>query len=263
MGLLILEWGLKSERSRLARLPEGIFFSKTQPNFGKYVYRTESSKKTTAMIRLVLADNFPMVREGVKALLSGDHTVEVVGEVTDYHQLPAMALRTKADVLLLGTDFPDKQTVQLVRTLSEQPTGRILICSRSEQEGDILQLLDAGAGGYVLRNTEPEELIFAIHSLAKGNPYICSKITLNILRSLNNGPSGLPRILEKRTDNLSRREMEVLGLIAQGYTNAQIAEKLFTSKRTIETHRQNLLEKTNSSNTATLIRYAVLRGLIQ
>jgi DNA-binding NarL/FixJ family response regulator len=115
----------------------------------------------------------------------------------------------------------------------------------------------------VLRNTEPEELRFAIHSLAKGNPYICSKITVNLLRTLKDEAPGPARLAGKRPDNLSRREMEVLGLIAQGYTNAQIAEKLFTSKRTIETHRQSLLEKTNSSNTATLIRYAVLRGLIQ
>jgi DNA-binding NarL/FixJ family response regulator len=216
------------------------------------------------MIRLLLADNFPVMREGVKALLSGDPTVEVVGETSHFDELPTLADRTGADVLLLGTDAPDKQTVHLVRALSGMPTaGKILVCSRSEQEGDILQLLDAGAGGYVLRNTEPEELRFAIHTLAKGNPYICSKITLNLLRTLKDEAPGPARLAGKRPDNLSRREMEVLGLIAQGYTNAQIADMLFTSKRTVETHRQNLLEKTNSSNTATLIRYAVLRGLIQ
>ena len=204
------------------------------------------------------------MREGVKALLSGDPNVEVVGEATHFHELPSLADRTGADVLLLGTDTPNKETVHLVRSLSEKPgAGRILVCSPSEQESDILQLLDAGAGGYVLRNTEPEELRFAIHSLAKGNPYICSKITLNLLRTLKDEAPGPARLIGKRPDNLSRREMEVLGLIAQGYTNAQIADKLFTSKRTIETHRQNLLEKTNSSNTAMLIRYAVLRGLIQ
>ena len=204
------------------------------------------------------------MREGVKALLSGDPNVEVVGEATHFHELPSLADRTGADVLLLGTDTPNKETVHLVRSLSEKPgAGRILVCSPSEQESDILQLLDAGAGGYVLRNTEPEELRFAIHSLAKGNPYICSKITLNLQRTLKDEAPGPARLIGKRPDNLSRREMEVLGLIAQGYTNAQIADKLFTSKRTIETHRQNLLEKTNSSNTAMLIRYAVLRGLIQ
>ncbi|MBD0255269.1 MAG: response regulator transcription factor [Cytophagales bacterium] len=216
------------------------------------------------MIRLLLADNFPVMREGVKALLSADPTVEVVGEAAHFDELAVLTDRTGADVLLLGTDTPDKQTVHLVRSLSEKPgAGKILVCTQSEQESDILQLLDAGAGGYVLRNTEPEELRFAIHSLAKGNPYICSKITLNLLRTLNNEAPGPARLAGKHPDNLSRREMEVLGLIAQGYTNAQIADKLFTSKRTIETHRQNLLEKTNSSNTATLIRYAVLRGLIQ
>ncbi len=205
-----------------------------------------------------------MMREGVKALLSADPAVEVVGEAAHFDELAVLTDRTGADVLLLGTDTPDKQTVHLVRSLSEKPgAGKILVCTQSEQESDILQLLDAGAGGYVLRNTEPEELRFAIHSLAKGNPYICSKITLNLLRTLKDEAPGPARLIGKHPDNLSRREMEVLGLIAQGYTNAQIADKLFTSKRTIETHRQNLLEKTNSSNTATLIRYAVLRGLIQ
>ncbi len=205
-----------------------------------------------------------MMREGVKALLADDPAVEVVGEAAHLGEVPTLAGHARADVLLLGTDAPDKGTVHLVRDLSGMPAAaKILVCSRSEQESDILQLLDAGAHGYVLRNTEPEELRFAIHSLAKGNPYICSKITLNLLRTLSNEAPGPARLAGKRPDNLSRREMEVLGLIAQGFTNAQIADKLFTSKRTIETHRQNLLEKTNSSNTATLIRYAVLRGLIQ
>ncbi len=216
------------------------------------------------MISLILADNFPIVREGVKALLSAEPSVQVTGEVSLLEELPDILNRGGADVVLIGADAPDKQTLSMVRSLSERhPAGKILICSRSEQESDVLQLLDAGASGYVLRNTEPEELIFAIRTLARGNPYICSKITLNLLRTLNNGASGLPKFGGKRLDNLSRRELEVLGLIAQGHTNAKIAEMLFTSKRTIETHRQNLLEKTNSSNTATLIRYAVLRGLIQ
>jgi DNA-binding NarL/FixJ family response regulator len=118
----------------------------------------------------------------------------------------------------------------------------------------------------LLKNTGKEEFIHAIRMVASGQKYICTDIALNLLSKLNATPSK-PQLqvapVKTNSTDLSKREIEVLQLIAQGLTNTEIADKLFTSKRTIESHRQSLLEKTSSNNTATLIRYAVLNGLVE
>ncbi|MDQ4141702.1 MAG: response regulator transcription factor, partial [Bacteroidota bacterium] len=140
------------------------------------------------------------------------------------------------------------------------PETRVLALSMMDQENYVRQILTAGALGCVVKNCSREELIFAIKSVAAGNKFICSELAYKFLESdqLNTVPENPGKPMEP----LSKCEMNVLRLIAEGYTNAEIAEKLFNSKRTIESHRQNLLLKTQCKNTAALIKYALVHNLI-
>ncbi|RIJ42431.1 response regulator [Pontibacter oryzae] len=218
------------------------------------------------MVRLILADDHKLIRDGVKALLQEqqDH-VNIVGEAANGRELVEMLDHTPADVILLDINMPDMDGIEALRIMRQKfPALKVLVLSMLDHERYVHQMMELGAYGYILKNAGKEELHLAIKLVASGTPYISSNITLDLLRKVNlsmeesNGSE--PK--QSAHKELSKREKEVLNLISEGYTNADIAEKLFTSKRTIETHRQNLLEKTHTKNTAALIKYAVLNGLI-
>ena len=224
------------------------------------------------MTKTIIADSQSMIREGIKSCLKD--SIEVVGEVNNGQELLSMLDRRQAEVVIVDTHFPDTDGIELIEHLHHQyPDLKILVFSSFENEKYIRQAIDAGASGYILKNADKDELIHAVHSVCAGNPYIFSEIALKLLQKI--APSVLcdtspetkagtsEYIPEKLPDGLSRREVQVLQLIAEGYTNMEIAEKLFTSKRTIDGHRQNLIEKTQSKNTAALIRYALGKGLVR
>ena len=123
-------------------------------------------------------------------------------------------------------------------------------------------MFEAGATGYVLKTAGKLEIVYDIWTVANARQFLCSELGVKFLQKLMQAASPEAVTTAKKTDGLSKRETEVLQLIAEGLTNAEIAEKLFTSKRTIETHRQNIIEKTQAKNTAALISYAVRQGLL-
>jgi DNA-binding NarL/FixJ family response regulator len=136
-----------------------------------------------------------------------------------------------------------------------------------DQDKYIAEAMKAGASGYILKTTDQQELIHAIQTVARGEQYIGTEIAMKLLHNLGNPISPqVPHAAYYAADDtanlISKREMEVLQLIAQGYTNMEIADQLFTSKRTVESHRQSLLQKTNSKNTASLIVYASKHHLL-
>jgi DNA-binding NarL/FixJ family response regulator len=148
--------------------------------------------------------------------------------------------------------------------LREQyPEVRILMLSMMGHERNIGQVLDAGADGYVLKNADQWELVAGIQAVAMGKHFLCSELGLAMLRKVLTFDITAPTEHNAMAGGLSFREREVLALIAEGLTNAEIADKLFTSKRTIETHRQNIIEKTQVKNTAALVNYAVRNGLVK
>ncbi len=224
------------------------------------------------MLKIVLADDHKIIRDGVKALLSGEPTISVVGEASDGVELIELLSRNnEVNVALVDINMPRMDGFEATAIIkANYPSVKVLVLSIMDHEQYITKMIESGALGYVLKNTGREELIHAVHMVARGNHYICAEISINLLRRLNQAPqnnwsaaAAAEASPEKNGGNLSKREMEVLKLIAEGYTNAEIADKLFTSKRTIESHRQNLLEKTHSNNTATLIKYAIHNGLVE
>ena len=211
------------------------------------------------MIRIFLVDDHQVVRSGLRLLLATQPDLDIVGEASNGLELLAQLPTTPTDVVLLDVNMPGMDGPETARQLRKQyQEVRILALSMLDKEAYIFQMLDAGANGYILKSTGLEEIITGIRTVAVGGQYLCTASGMAALQKLRAGPSEPAA----KPGGLSRRETEVLQLIAEGLTTNQIAEKLFTSRRTIETHRQNMLEKTHTKNTASLIKLAMSEGLI-
>jgi DNA-binding NarL/FixJ family response regulator len=216
------------------------------------------------MVNIILADDHKIIRDGIKAFLREDADINVIGEASNGNELLKTLSEVKPDVVLMDINMPEMDGFEATKAIKEQfPDIKVLILSMLDHENYVQKMLDAGAMGYTLKNTGKDELLYAIKMVAEGNRFICTDVALSFLNKLQNGvPVTRAVSAEKKSSDLSAREVEVLRLIAEGMTNAEIADKLFTSKRTIESHRQNIIDKTQVKNTASLIKYALTNGLI-
>ena len=216
------------------------------------------------MIRLFLVDDHPIVRDGLRLLLAREPSLVVVGEAGHGQELLDRLPATPADVIVLDLNMPVLDGLATtLRLRTEFPDVKILVLSMLSHERYVGQLLEAGALGYAFKNAEINELVVAIQTVAAGRQFLCSELSLSLLRKVLTHEKAPEPKLPQNPYNFSRRETEVLQLLAEGLTTGKIAEKLFTSKRTIETHRQNLLEKSRAKNAAALIRLAMAQGALQ
>ncbi|UOQ68682.1 response regulator [Hymenobacter volaticus] len=215
------------------------------------------------MIRVFLVDDHTLMRDGLRAVLATQPDLAVVGEASNGQELLDQLPDTPADVVLLDMNMPVLDGLATTIRLRERfPNLRILMLSMLEYERSIGQVLDAGAHGYVLKNADKMEIVTGILTVAAGKQFLCSELGLAMLRKVLAMEESEPSPSVKKSSGLSFREREVLQLISNGLTNQAIADKLFTSKRTIETHRQNIIEKTGVKNTAALIKHAMDQGWI-
>ena len=216
------------------------------------------------MTRIILADDHAILRDGIRALLSAEQDLEVVGEASNGAELLAILEHTPADVVLMDVQMPVLDGFATMPELRQRfPEVRVLVLTMLDHENYVARMLEAGALGYVLKNAAISEITHAIRTVAASNPFLCTEIGLNMLyKAVAQSASLAPEEGGSSGADLTARELEVLKLIAEGLTNGAIADKLFTSKRTIETHRQNIIAKTQAKNTAALIKLAVSRGLI-
>ncbi|MGI4872562.1 MAG: response regulator transcription factor [Janthinobacterium lividum] len=210
------------------------------------------------MIRLFLVDDHAVLRHGLRSLFLQEDSLQIVGEAEDGEQLLAQLPTTPCDVVLLDLHMPVLDGLATTQRLhAEFPDVRVLILSMVDNERAIGQVLAAGAHGYVLKNAGHDEIVVAVHAVAAGRHFLCSELGLAMLKKVL---VGAPEPTAKPTGGLSAREREILLLVADGLTTAQIADKLFTSPRTVESHRQNIMEKTGAKNTAALIKTAASQG---
>ena len=201
------------------------------------------------MTRLFLVDDHTVLRHGLRALFEQDTTLHVVGEAENGEHLLAQLL----DLHMPGLD--GLATTQ--RLHAEYPAVHILVLSMVDNERTIGQVLAAGASGYVLKNASHDEILVGVRTVAAGRRFLCSELGLNALDKFLVSTSEPPA---RVVGSLTAREQEIVRLVAEGLTTAQIAEKLFASPRTVEAHRQSILEKAGAKNTATLVKIAVSQG---
>ncbi|PWG78395.1 response regulator [Pararcticibacter amylolyticus] len=215
------------------------------------------------MIRIVLAEDHNIVRNGIRSLLEDQPWIEIVAEAINGHQvMEKIAEGLNPDVILADINMPELDGLSLTEKLKTfMPQIKVLILSMLDHEKYVVKAINAGAAGYLLKSISKEELLFAIQHTAAGNKYICSDLSMKMLARLPVHSSSFDSD-QTSSAQLSKREKEVLALIAEGYTNSEISDMLFTSRRTVEGHRQKLIEKTGARNTAALIKYAVKSGII-
>jgi len=215
------------------------------------------------MIQVLLAEDHNIVRNGIKMLLGSDKEIHVAGEATNGREaLEFISNNEGIDVILADINMPELDGISLIKEAHNlTPNIRVVILSMHDNDKYVSQAFQEGASGYLLKSVSADEMIFSLKHVKAGGKYLCSELSIKMLEKLSQ--KSVNSVAENVSNiEFSMREIEVLHLIADGLTNSEMSEKLFLSKRTIEGHRQSLIEKTGSKNTAALIRYAVLNGII-
>ncbi len=206
-----------------------------------------------ATVRIVLADDHAVVRSGLRLLLDSEADFEVVAEAGDVEAARRYVRGHRPAVLVLDLNMPGGSSLEAIPAIrAESPVTQIVVLTMQEEPAFARHALGAGALGYVLKEAADDELVQAVRRAAVGETYLNPRLGA---RLASESPSGRP-------DDLSEREVDVLRLIALGHTNAESAEQLFLSVRTVETHRAHIQQKLSLSSRAELVRYALERGLL-
>jgi DNA-binding NarL/FixJ family response regulator len=209
-------------------------------------------------MKILVADDHGIVRSGIKLLLERQADLDVVAEAEDGVQAVSQALSERPDLCILDVGMPRMTGLQAAREIRSQlPSTRVLILSMHDDEHYLFEALKAGASGYVLKREADQDLVGAVRAVASGEAFLTNAAERSIIRRwMADGAEG-PRI------PLTPREEEVVKLIAEAHTNAQIAEILHLSEKTVESHRANVLRKLGMRDRVELVRYAIRRGLIE
>lgn len=213
-------------------------------------------------IRLLVVDDHPVVRAGLRLLLGAQPDMEVVAEAADGAAAIERALELRPDIVVMDITMGDVSGITATRQIRERlPQTRVLVLTMHDNEEYLRQMLEAGATGYVLKQAVDTELAVAIRAVQRGEVYLYSSFTRILL---GDRADQAPESQEERDslDRLSGREKEVLCLVAMGYTNQQIADQIFISVKTVETYRARVMEKLNLKSRAALVRYALEHGLL-
>jgi len=213
-------------------------------------------------IKVILIDDHQMFRDGVKAVLSDEENIEIIGEVGTGQALFELLKSTTPDLIITDISLPDISGIDIASHISENYNHiKILILSMHTSEEFITKALKAGANGYLPKDTSMNELLEAIHIIHRGENYFNKNISDTILRSIiKNSKSDIDNSNNK---SLTKREKEIISLVVDGLTNKEIADKLFISIRTVDSHKNNIMQKLNLKSSVDLVKYAIKNKLAE
>jgi DNA-binding NarL/FixJ family response regulator len=215
------------------------------------------------MIRILLADDHPLMRRGIRELLVSDPEIEVVGEASDGREAVRLAEKFRPDVMIMDLAMPELNGLDAIRHIrKDAPEIELLVFSMHDSEELIREVFAAGARGYVLKSDVALYLVEAVKTLARHKPFFTPRISEAILHSLVS--SAAPGQVEHaRPGPLSAREREILQLLAENKSNKDIAQALGISVRTVETHRRSVMQKLDANSIVELVHYAIRNGIVQ
>jgi len=209
-------------------------------------------------MQILVADDHGIVRAGIKLLLERQPDLDVVAEAADGVEAIEQALATRPDLCILDVAMPRRTGLQAAREIRSQlPDVRVLMLSMHDDERYLFEALKAGASGYVLKREADQDLVGAVRAVGRGEAFLTNAAERSIIREWMADDSSGPAV------PLTNREEEVVKLIAEAHTNAQIAEILHVSQKTVESHRANVLRKLGMHDRVQLVRYAIRRGLVE
>ena len=215
-------------------------------------------------IRIFIVDDHKIFREGIKSLLEKMKTIEISGEAANGNEAVVHPALQDTHVILMDIDMGGSDGIQTTRIITEKYPGiRILALSMHLEDNYVIDMLEAGARGYLVKNAGKDEMIAAIQAVYKGDTYFSNEVSDVLIRQIHVGKESKQKHLRQDEIPLTKRETEILNLIAREYSNPEIAEKLFISIRTVDTHKRNLLEKLHLKNTAGLVKFALKQGLVE
>ena len=213
-----------------------------------------------ANIKIALVDDHKIVRDGIKTLLNSQSDIEVVAEASSGQEILSKIKEHSIDIIIMDINMPDGDGITATKQIKEKYQHiKVLVLTMSDDDLHVRKMIQAGASGYIMKSAGRKELREAIDTVMKGKYYFSDEATHSIMMDLvkGKGKSTSPEAV-----HITDRELEILELIVQEYTNQEIAEKLFISSRTVDAHRRNLLQKTGARNTAGLVKYAFQHNLI-
>lgn len=211
-------------------------------------------------IKVLLADDHELFRDGFKMLIKKQQDIEIIGEAENGRELVNLAKELKPDVIVTDIKMPVLDGIEATKTLTKQFPGiGIIALSMFDDEFLIVDMLEAGAKGYLLKNAQKEEIFEAIRSVYNNETYYCNKTSTRLAQMI--AKSGFNPYHKKQRVDFSERELEIMRLICQEYSNKEIGEKLFISTRTVEGHRNKIQDKIKAKNMAGIIIYAVKHGI--
>ncbi|MCP4357285.1 MAG: response regulator transcription factor [Chloroflexi bacterium] len=211
-------------------------------------------------IKLILADDHAVVRSGLRMLLEAQTDMEIIGEAENGREAVTLAQSLQPDIILMDILMPDMNGIEATRLVKEAaPDTAVLALTMHEDEQYFFEMLKAGASGYIPKRAAPDDLVAAIRTINRGEVYLFPSLAARLVQDFVNRQKPATKPLP---DNLTAREQEVLGLIAEGLTNPQIALQLGISVKTVDRHRENLMRKLNMHSRIALVKYAIKKGLI-